>query len=173
MSNKALSLSNVSKGMSRCREVTYNWEFGFWFTMSQQFVCPQVVFKTPAVKHRILLHVTSVVYFQCHVHENAQYSVTTEVFILNYLHNYCFDWSLTVSCWTMDWWCSQIAPWSTFPTTPVFSKQHQTDAMSWSWVKWRLWYIGLVPAGRQSYLPRSLTASSNRFSSMAFWTSWV
>lgn len=48
-----LTTLSLSKGkeMSRCCEVTYNWQFGFWFTMSQQFVCPQVVFKTPAVKH--------------------------------------------------------------------------------------------------------------------------
>lgn len=67
-----LSHCHCQKGMSGFREVTYSWQLGFWFTMSQQFVCLQVVFKTPAVKHGTCNIVNSVVRFQCHVHENPQ-----------------------------------------------------------------------------------------------------
>lgn len=43
----------------KCQGLTYDWQFGLWFTVSKQFVRPQVVFKTPAVKHDRYNHVNN------------------------------------------------------------------------------------------------------------------
>lgn len=60
-----LSLTEVPQEMSRSREVTYSWQFRFWFSMSQQFVSLQVVFKTPAKKHEADSKFRYVANFQC------------------------------------------------------------------------------------------------------------